>query len=126
MKVATIIVRVLLGALLIWASLAFFLKLAPETEAVGELKAFKAGIVASHYIMPLAKAIELLCGIAFVVGKFVPLANLVILPVTVNILLINLMMSTDTMGLIMGLFVAFANVFLIYSYWDRYEGIVSP
>ena len=126
MKTVTIIVRVLLGVLLIWASLAFFLKLAPETEAEGELKAFKAGIVASHYIMPLAKAVELLCGIAFVIGRFVPLANLVILPVTVNILLINLMMFSGTIGLTMGLFVAFANVFLIYSYWNRYKGIVTP
>lgn len=124
MKIVTIIVRVLLGALFIWASLAFFLKLAPETESVGEFKAFKAGIVASHYIMPLAKGIELLCGLAFLSGKFVPLANLVILPVTVNILLINLMMSPENLPI--GLFVLFANLFLIYRYWDRYEGIVTP
>jgi putative oxidoreductase len=124
MKALTIIVRVLLGALFIWASLAFFLKLAPETEAVGEFKAFKAGIVASHYIMPLAKAVELLCGIAFISGKFVPLANLVVLPVTVNILLINLMMTPENLAI--GLFVLFANLFLIYSYWNRYKGIVTP
>ncbi|MCL9805853.1 DoxX family protein [Flavobacterium amniphilum] len=124
MKALTIIIRVLLGALFIWASLAFFLKLAPETEAVGEFKAFKAGIVASHYIMPLAKGIELLCGVAFIAGKYVPLANLVVLPVTVNILLINLMMTPENLAI--GLFVLFANLFLIYSYWNRYKGIVTP
>ena len=36
MKMATMIVRILLGALFIYASMSFFLKLSPEPESTGE------------------------------------------------------------------------------------------
>ncbi len=124
MKLTTTIVRILLGALLIFASVMFFLKLAPEPEATGSFKAFNAGLVASEYIIPLAKAIELLCGISFIVNKFVALANLVILPVSLNIFLINFFLSPENLPI--GIFVCLANVFLIYRYWDHYKGLIEP
>lgn len=124
MKLTTTIVRILLGALLIFASLMFFLKLAPEPEATGSFKAFNAGLVASEYIMPLAKAVELLCGISFITNKFVALANLVILPVSLNIFLINFFLSPENLPI--GIFVCLANLFLIYRYWDHYKGLVEP
>ena len=124
MKLATTIVRVLLGALFIYASVSFFLKLAPEPETTGAFKAFQVGLVSAEYIMPLAKAIELLCGLSFLSGKFVSLANLVILPVSLNILLINLFMTPEHLPI--ALFVIFGNLFLIYVYWGNYKGIFTP
>lgn len=123
MKIATTIVRVLLGALFIYASVSFFLKLAPETEATGAFKAFQVGLLASNYIFPLAKAIELLCGISFVSGKYVSLANLIILPVSLNILLINVFMTPENLPI--ALFVFFGNLFLIYRYWGNYRGLFT-
>lgn len=81
-----------------------FLKLAPEQETTGNFKAFQMGLMASSYLMPLAKAVELLCGISYVTGKYVTLANLVILPVTLNILLINYFMSPSTLPIAILLF----------------------
>lgn len=124
MKLTTTIVRVLLGALLIFASSMFFLKLAPEPEVTGDFKAFNVGLVASKYIIPLAKAIELLCGISFITNKFVALANLVILPVSLNIFLINFFMTPENLPI--AFFVCFANLFLIYRYWDHYKGLIEP
>jgi len=124
MKLTTTIVRVLLGALLIFASSMFFLKLAPEPEVTGDFKAFNVGLVASKYIIPLAKAIELLCGISFITNKFVALANLVILPVSLNIFLINFFMTPENLPI--AIFVCFANLFLIYRYWDHYKGLIEP
>ena len=85
MKIATIVIRVLIGLFLLYASIAFFFKLMPETEATGNFKAFNTGLIASAYLMPLAKAVELLCGLSYVTGKYVTLANIVILPITLNI-----------------------------------------
>ena len=121
MKIATIIVRVLLGALLIFASVMFFLKLAPEPETTGAFKAFNLGLIASTYLMPLAKGLELLCGISYVSGKYVTLANIIILPVTLNILLINLFMTPENLPI--GLFIFLGNLFLIYRYWSNYKGL---
>jgi putative oxidoreductase len=124
MKITTIIIRVALGLLFIFAAASFFLKLAPEPESTGAFKAFQVGIVASAYILPLAKALELLCGIAFLVGRYVTLANVVILPVTLNILLINVYMTPS--GLPIALFIFLGNLFLIFSHWENYKTILKP
>jgi hypothetical protein len=77
MKIAIIIIQ-LIGLLLLFASVSFFLKLAPEPEATGNFKSFNVGLVASTYLIPLAKSIEL-CGLSFLTGRYT-LANILILP----------------------------------------------
>jgi putative oxidoreductase len=124
MKIATIIVRVLIGLLFIYASVLFFLKLAPETVSTGAFKAFQVGLIASSYLMPLAKIIEFVCGLAFVTGKYVTLANIVILPVTLNILLINYFMVPEQLPI--AIFIFLGNIFLIYRYWVNYKGLLTP
>jgi putative oxidoreductase len=124
MKIATIIVRVLLGLLFVYAAGSFFLKLAPEPETTGAFKAFQVGIVASSYILPLAKILELLCGLSFLIGKYVTLSNIIILPVTLNILLINLYLTPE--GIPIAVFIFLGNIFLIFSHWQNYKGVFTP
>jgi putative oxidoreductase len=123
MKIATIIVRVLIGLLLLFASISYFFHLTPEPETTGNFKAFNVGLMASTYIMPLAKSIELLCGIAFVTGRYVTLANILILPITVNILFINYFLAPE--GLPIAALLFLANLFLIYRYWDNYKSVFT-
>ena len=123
MKIATIIVRVLIGLLLLFASISFFFKLAPEPETTGNFKAFNMGLVASTYLLPLAKTIELLCGVAFLTGRYVTLANILILPITVNILFINFFLAPE--GLPIAALLFLANLFLIYRYWDNYRSLFN-
>ncbi|MBK9225002.1 MAG: DoxX family protein [Flavobacterium sp.] len=123
MKIATIIIRILIGLLLLFASVSFFLKLVPEPVTTGDFKAFQVGLVASVYLMPLAKTVELLCGLAYISGKFVTLANIVILPVSLNILLINYFLSPETLPI--AIFVFLGNLFLIYRYWDNYKSVFT-
>ena len=89
----------------------------------GDFKAFQIGLVASSYLIPLAKGIELLCGISFLTGKYVTLANIVILPVTLNILMINYFMSPETLPI--GIAVFLGNLFLIYSYRKNYKTVFT-
>jgi len=124
MRNATIFIRIAIGLLLLYASISFFLKLAPETEATGNFKAFNTGLVASTYLMPLAKIVELLCGLSFVTGKYVTLANIVVLPVTLNILLINYYMTPENLFVAIPLFAG--NLFLIYRYWHNYKTVFTP
>ena len=124
MKILTIVIRVLIGLFLLFASISYFLHLTPEPVTTGDFKAFQLGLVASTYLMPLAKAVELLCGLSYVIGKYVTLANIVILPVTLNILLINYFMAPATLPIAIVLFLA--NLFLIYRYWDNYKTVFTP
>ncbi|MBP4137494.1 MULTISPECIES: DoxX family membrane protein [Flavobacterium] len=123
MKIATIVVRVLIGLLLLFASITFFFKLAPEPEATGNFKAFNMGLVASTYLLPLAKSIELLCGVAFLTGRYVTLANILILPITINILFINYFLAPE--GLPIAALLFLANLFLIYRYWGNYKSVFT-
>jgi uncharacterized membrane protein YphA (DoxX/SURF4 family) len=123
MKIATIIVRVALGLLFIFASMSFFLKLAPEQVTTGDFKAFQIGLVASSYLIPLAKGVELLCGISFLLGRYVTLANIVILPVTLNILMINYFMTPENLPFAIAIFLG--NLFLIYSFRANYKSLFT-
>ena len=121
MKIATIIVRVLIGLLLLVSSVGYFFNLFPEQETTGNFKVFNIGLIASTYLLPLAKTIEFLCGIAFVSGRYVTLANILILPITMNILCINYFLSPE--GLPIAILLFAANLFLIYRHWDNYRSL---
>ncbi|MBE0391844.1 putative membrane protein YphA (DoxX/SURF4 family) [Flavobacterium sp. 7E] len=121
MKIAIIIIRTLLGLLFLFTSVSYFFHLSPEPASTGEFKAFQVGLIASTYLMPLAKAVELLCGLSFVTGKFTTLANLVIFPVTLNILLINYFLTPENLPL--AIFVFVGNIFLIFTHWENYKGL---
>src|SRR5437868_1277770 len=86
MKIAVIITRVLMGLLFLFASITYLLKLITPPPMTGAMQVFNDGLEASIYIMPVVKVIELLCGLAFVSGKFVRLAVVVIFPIIVNIM----------------------------------------
>ena len=123
MKIATIVIRVLLGLLLVFGSVTFFLKLYPVPEMQGNLKLFNEGLAASGYVMQVVKFIELVCGIAFVAGFFVPLATIVIFPITLNILFVHIFVAPE--GLPIALFVLASNLFLVYVNRDKYKPLLS-
>jgi len=123
MKIAVIIVRVLMGILFLFASITVLFKLIPQPELTGNVKIFMDGINATGYLMPLIKITELLCGIAFVSGRFVPLATLVIAPIIVNIFLFHAFV--DTQGLPVAVFLVFANIFLSIANWEKFKPILG-
>ncbi len=123
MKIAVIIVRVLMGLLFLFASIVVLFNLFPQPELTGNSKIFMDGVNASKYLMPLIKITELLCGIAFVSGFFVPLATVVIAPITINILLYHIFV--DTSGLPVAIFLVLANLFLAYADRDKFRPILA-
>lgn len=118
MKKAELAIRVLLGLLYVFAAGMFFLNLTPQPELSGPLATFMSGLMASRYLFPLAKAVELLCGIALVTGFFVPLSVIVIFPISLNIFLIHAFLAPEGLG--MASFVLGATLFLVYAHWKSY------
>lgn len=123
MKIAVIIVRVLMGLLFLFASVSYFLNLIPQPELSGNVKLFMEGMLATGYMMPLIKGTELMCGLAFVLGRFVPLAAVIISPVIVNIFFFHTLV--DPSDFPVAAFLVLANSFLGYAYWDRFKPIMS-
>ncbi len=123
MKIAVIIVRTLMGALFLFGSISVLFNLIPQPELTGNVKIFMEGVKATGYLMTLIKVTELVCGLAFVTGYYVPLASVVIAPVIVNIFLFHLFV--DQSGLGVAVFLVLANSFVAYSNWDRYRPLLS-
>jgi len=123
MKIAVIIVRVLMGLLFLFASIVVLFKIFPQPELTGNVKIFMDGVNASGYLLPLIKITELVCGIAFVAGRFVPLATVVIAPIIVNIFFFHAFV--DTSGLPVAVFLVLANIFLAYANWDKFKPLLE-
>src|SRR5262245_47370353 len=119
MRIAAIIARCLMGALFVFASVAYFFQFVTPPPMEGPIKVFNEGMAASVYMFPLVKAIELLCGVAFLMGRFVPLALVLIAPVVVNITLVHAFL--DPKGLPVALFLVVAAAFLAYVHRDSYR-----
>jgi glycerol-3-phosphate acyltransferase PlsY len=123
MKTAILIIRTLIGLLLLFLSIGYFLKLMPEPVSNGEFQAFDAGAVSSIYIIPIAKFVELLCGLAFVFDLYVTLASILILPIILNILFLDYYLTPQAMPIAIFLFLG--NFFLIYKHWKNYKRLFS-
>ncbi len=123
MKVVVIIVRTLIGLLFLFASITYFLNVVPPPELTGNVKIFMEGLTASGYIMPVVKVFELLCGLAFVSGRFVALAVVVIFPIAVNILLVHAFLIPSGLPVVIPLFLGI--LFLAYAYRQNYEPLLQ-
>ena len=123
MKIAMVIVRTLMGLLFIFAAIVVLFKLAPVPELTGVAKTFNDGIFAVGYFVPRLKIVELPCGILFVIGRFVPLATILIAPIIVNIFAYHAFI--DNSGLPVAVFLVLANLFIAYNYRDAYRGILA-
>lgn len=123
MKIAVIIVRVLMGLLFVFGSVAFFLKLGGEPQLEGKMKTFFEGLVASGYFLSLLKITELVCGIALIAGRFVPLVLVILAPIIINILFVHIFLERT--GLPVAIFLVLANSFLAYANWDKFKPLLA-
>jgi hypothetical protein len=112
-----------MGILLIFGSLAFFLKLGGKPQLEGNMKTYFDGLVASGYFLPLLKMAELVCGIALVTWRFVPLAMVIISPIIVNIFFVHTFL--DRSGFPVAVFLVAANLFLAYAYWEKFKPLLE-
>jgi hypothetical protein len=117
MKIAMIIVRTLVGLLLLFGSITYLFKLFPMPVAQGDVKVYSDGLAVVH-LMTIVKVIELCCGIAFVTGRYVTLAVVVLFPILVNILLFHGIVAPAQIG--GGAFVFAGDLFLAYYYRKNY------
>jgi len=123
MKIAVIIVRLLMGLIFVASAIVVLFKLVPVPPLEGDLKTFNEGIAAAKYFMPTLKSIELICGLALISGRFVPLATVVLFPITVNIFLFHAFLGPE--GLPVAIFLLAGNLFLAYVNRKKYQPLLT-
>jgi uncharacterized membrane protein YphA (DoxX/SURF4 family) len=97
--------------------------LVPQPETQGNMKIFNEGLAASGYLMQLVKITELVCGLAFLTGFFVPLAAVVLFPVSVNIIFVNVILAPEALP--MGLILLAGNLFIAFTCRKHYTGLLQ-
>src|ERR1700744_6103079 len=118
MKITMIIVRTLMGLMFLFASITFLFHLVPTPPMTGNVKTFMDGLMVTGYFMTFLKVTELVCGLAFVTGLYVPLANVVICPIILNIVFFHAFLEPS--GLPVAIPLLLANLFLAYYYRRNY------
>ena len=124
MKILTIIARILLGLVfVVFGSNAFlrFLPMPPLPQGVtGEyLHAF----FASGYVYVIG-GFQVVGGLLLLIGRFVPLGLTILGAIIVNIWAFHLLMAPE--GLPPAVVVTVLELFLVWSYRDRFAGILRP
>jgi putative oxidoreductase len=124
MKVLTIIVRVLLGLIFVFFGsngLLHFLPMPPLPQGVtGE---YLHSFFASGYVYVIS-VFQLIAGLLLLIGKFVPLGLTILGAIIVNIWAFHLLMAPE--GLPPAVVVTVLELFLVWSYRDRFAGILRP
>ena len=124
MKIATIIVRILLGLVFVVFGLNGFLRFLPMPPLpqglVGE---FLHALFDSGYVYAIA-ACQVVGGLLLLTGFFVPLGLTILGPIIVNIVLFHILLASE--GLPLALIIAALFLFLLWRYWAAFAAIVRP
>lgn len=115
--------RLLLGLIYFVFGLNFFFQfipLPPQPEAAGALL---GAFFASGYMFPLIKITEVVGGLALLTGFFVPLALVVLAPITLNILLLHLFLAPA--GMPMTLVMLALHLFLGFANLEKYKPMLK-
>jgi hypothetical protein len=123
MKIATIIVRSLLGLAFVVFGVFPFLTFLPQPPPPPGLAGdYIRVFIASHYAQVIG-AMQLLSGLMLLSGKFVPLGLIILGGILFNIWAFHLLM--EPAGLVPGAVATLLWAFVVWNYRDRFAGTLS-
>lgn len=124
MKHATLIARIILGLLFLVFGLNGFFNFMPAPPPMPEQAgAFLGGLAGAGYMFPLIKGTEVIVGLLLLSGYFVPLALILLAPITVNIVLFHGILAPA--GLAIPLLVLALHLYLAYAHKEAYAPVLK-
>ncbi len=122
MKTLTVISRIVLGAIYVIFGLDYFLHFIPYQPAhTGAAAAFKNGLMATGYLYPMMKWIQIVGGLSLIMNRYAPFSAVVLFPISLNVFLFHTILAPS--GWFMGVLLLFPNLFLGYAYRKYYSGM---
>jgi uncharacterized membrane protein YphA (DoxX/SURF4 family) len=123
MKIAVLIARILLGLVFLVFGLNNFLHFIPMQPMPGDAGTF-ATLMYTHGWLTFHGLLYVIAGVLLIVGRYVPVALVILGPILVNILLFHVTLNPGGIG--PGLVCAVLELFLIYAYWPAFRAIFTP
>lgn len=115
--------RYVLGLMLFVFGLNGFLQFLPMPEMPEAAGRFLGAMMETGYLFTLVKLVEITVGVLLLTNRFVPLALVLLAPVSVNIVAFHLFL--DPAGIAAGAVVFLLNVFLLFAYKPVYEPMLQ-
>ena len=122
MKILTLIARILLGLIFLIFGLNIFLNFIHQPPPTGTAGQFAGILFTTHYLL-IVGAIQVICGLLFIVNRYVPLALTLIGPVIVNILIFHSLMQPA--GIPIALFATILWFVLFFYHRAAFAGIFT-
>lgn len=116
-------IRLLLGLLFFIFGLNGFFHFLPQPEVSGSVAQFMGALAQSGYMLPLVFASQLIVGILLLANRLVPLALILLAPLTVNIIAFHLAMDPD--GIVPGAVAAVLQIYLLFAYLPNLSPVLQ-
>ena len=122
-SLSVVTARIVLGLIYFVFGLNFFLHFLPTPPSTeGPAANFTTGLFQSGYFFPFLKGAEIILGGLLLTGTFVPLALVVLMPITLNILLFHLFLTDNA---IMSIVIVALQLYLAWAYRDYYKPLFN-
>ncbi len=121
MKKVNLVVQILLAFILLFSGLNKFFGFLPMPPLPGPAGEFSAALAATGYMVKMVAVVEVLVGALLLLNKFVPIALVMLVPISVNIVAFHLFLDISSIGGAAA--VAALNLYLLIVYRAAYKGI---
>lgn len=112
MRTGTMIARIFLGGIFVISGLNGFFHFIPSSAG------FISSMINTGDLFFVVKFFEILCGAMILSGIFMPIALIMLFPITINIFMYHI---TTGMGSIpMSMMIMIVHIFMIYSHREKY------
>lgn len=117
-----LVVRILMGLMYVVFGLNKFLHFIPMPEMPEAEAKYLGALQETGFMIPVIGLMEVVAGALFLAGRYVGLAAIAILPITVNIFLTHLFLGIE--GIPVVLFLLAVNVYLLIYRKEQLSGLL--
>jgi uncharacterized membrane protein YphA (DoxX/SURF4 family) len=123
MKKVTLGSRIILGLIFFIFGLNGFFQFIPQPPMPEKVMAFMSGLMQASYFFPVLKGTEVICGLMLLSGFYVPLAQIILSPIIVQIFLFHAFLAPS--GVPLALVIVILQIMLAYANREKFAGVLT-